>query len=312
MATLLERVQNVFDNHQDGEREQARQEGYQQALYQARDALLGSALHLKNEWTNELARTPSQSQQQVHARYEARIQGLNDAFTALRQSEPGITTQVNPDEFREAATRQAPGRNYQAPELGNSPYHLAYAATWRQLDTEFARSETTEARQQLIEQTTMAANRHLVTPYPADDREAGVRQATVDWAHRHDDGRELRLGSERPILDSDQYRAGYGARHEALERELDAWLISNRVSASKDTERQAVHDMAIQASQSVRDSWGDRGRGPERFTDPDYDRGQRKAIMDWSHQHNQRLAAEQHRAMREERTREVHEYGISY
>jgi hypothetical protein len=312
MASLLERVQNVFDNHQDREREQARQEGYQQALYQARDAMLGSALQLKNEWTSELSSTPSESQPQVHARYEARIQGLNDAFAALRQSEPGITTQVNPDEFREAATRQTHSRKYQEPDLSNSPYHLAYAATRRQLDTEFARSETTEVRQQLVRETTMAANRHLATPYPADDREAGMRQATVDWAHRHDDRRELRVGSERPIQDSDQYQAGYGARFEALERKLDAWLTSNRVSASKDTERQAVHDMAIQASQRVRDNWGDRGSGPERLTDPDYDRGQRKAIMDWSHEHNQRLATEQHRVAREERTREVHEYGISY
>jgi hypothetical protein len=312
MASLLERVQNVFDNHQDREREQARQEGYQQALYQARDVLLGSALQLKNEWTSELSRTPSQSQQQVHARYEARIQGLNDAFAALRQSEPGITTQVNPDEFREAATHQAHSRKYQAPDLGNSPYHLAYAATRQQLETEFARSETTEARQQLIEQTTMAANRHLVTPYPADDREAGIRQATVDWAHRHDDRRELRVGFERPILDPDPYQAGYRARYEALDRTLDAWLTSNRVSPSRDTERQAVHDIAIGASQSVRDNWGDRGSGPERFTDPDYDRGQRKAIMGWSHEHNQRLATEQHRVAREERTRDVHEYGISY
>ena len=312
MASLLERVQNVFDNHQDWERERARQEGYQQALYQARDAMLGSALQLKNEWTSELSRTPSQSQPQVHARYEARIQGLNDAFAALRQSEPGITTQVNPDEFREAATRQAHSLNYETPDLGNSPYHLAYAVTRHQLETEFARSETTEARQQLIEQTTMAANRYLVTPYPADDREAGIRQATVDWAHRHDDRRELRVGFERPILDPDPYQAGYRATYEALERKLDAWLTSNSVSPSKDTERQAVHDIAIGASQSVRDNWGDRGSGPERLQDPDYDRGQRKAIMDWSHQQNQRIAAEPHRAMREERTREVHEYGISY
>jgi hypothetical protein len=312
MASLLERVQNVFDNHQDRERDQDRQEGYQQALYQARDALLGSALQLKDEWTNELARTPSESQAQVHARYEARIQGLNDAFAALRQGEPGITTQVNPDQFREAATRQVQSWNKELPELGNSPYHLAYAATRQQLDTELARSETTEAGQQLIEQTTLAANRHLVTPYPADDREAGIRQAMVDWAHRHDDRRELRGGFERPILDPDQYQAGHRATYEALERKLDAWLTSNSVSPSKDTERQAVHDVAIQASQSVRDNWGDRGSGPERLQDPDYDRGQRKAIMDWSHQQNQRLATEQHRAMREERTREVHEYGISY
>jgi hypothetical protein len=312
MASLLERVQNVFDNHQDRERERARQEGYQQALYQARDAMLGSALQLKNEWANELARTPYESRPHVHARYEARIQGLNDAFGALRQSEPGITTQVNPDEFREAATRQVQSRNQELPELGNSPYHLTYAATRHQLGTEFARRETTEARQQLIQQTTMAANRHLATPYPADDREAGIRQATVDWAHRHDDRRELRVGLERPILDPDQYQAGYRATYEALERKLDAWLTSNSGSPSKDTERQAVHDIAIGASQSVRDNWGDRGSGPERFTDPDYDRGQRKAIMGWSHEHNQRLFTDQHRAMREEQTREVHEYGISY
>jgi hypothetical protein len=311
MASLRERVQNVFDNHQDREREQARQEGYQQALYQARDALLGSALHLKDEWAVELSRTP-ESQAQVHARFEVRIQGLNDAFAALRQSEPGITAQLNPDEFREAATRQAHNRNYQEPELSNSPYHLAYAATRQQLDTEFARSETTEAKQQLIRETTVAANRHLVTPYPVDDREAGTRQATVDWAHRHDDGRELRVGSERPILDPDQYQAGYGARLEALERKLDAWHTAHAAGSSKETERQVVHDVAIQGSQSVRDNWGDRGSGPERFTDPDYDRGQRKAIMDWSHEQNHRLAAEPHRAMREERTREVHEYGISY
>jgi hypothetical protein len=219
---------------------------------------------------------------------------------------------VNPDEFREAAIRQAHSRNYQAPELGHSPYHLAYAATRRQLDTEWARSETTEARQQLVRETTMAANRHLATPYPADDRESGIRQATVDWAHRHDDGRDLRVGFERPILDRDQYQAGYSVRYEALVRKLDAWHTSHAASPSKGTERQAVHDIAISASHSVRDNWGDRGSGPERLQDPDYDRGQRKAIMDWSHQQNQRLAAEQHRAMREERTREVHEYGISY
>jgi hypothetical protein len=64
--------------------------------------------------------------------------------------------------------------------------------------------------------------------------------------------------------------------------------------------------------QGVRENWGDRGRGPERLNDPDYDRGQRRAIMDWSHEQNHRLAVDQQRAMRQELTREVHEYGITY
>ena len=63
---------------------------------------------------------------------------------------------------------------------------------------------------------------------------------------------------------------------------------------------------------TVRGNWGDRGRGPERLNDPDYDRGQRVAIRDWSHEHNHRLALEQSRIRTEERTREVHEYGLSY
>ena len=110
MASLFERVQNVFDNHQDLDRNKARQEGYQQALYHARDALLSSAMALKEEWTGELASSRSESHKSVHTRYEARIQGLNDAFSVLRQGEPGITTQVSPDEFRESAKRHAESR----------------------------------------------------------------------------------------------------------------------------------------------------------------------------------------------------------
>ncbi len=96
MASLLERIQNVFDNHQDLQRERIRQEGHQQALYQTRDALLGSAVLLKDDWSQELTRTRSESHAGIHARYEARIQGLNDAFSVLRQSQPGITTQLIP------------------------------------------------------------------------------------------------------------------------------------------------------------------------------------------------------------------------
>jgi hypothetical protein len=312
MASLLERVQNVFDNHQDLERAKARQEGHQQAVYQARDALLSSAMHVRDEWSSELSRSPSESQASVHAKYEARIQGLNDAFSVLRQSEPGITTQLNSDEFRESATRHANGRNYEAPDLGNSPYHLAYAATRQQLDMDFAHRETGRAKQQFIEDVTASAHRHLGTNYPSDDREAGVRQATVDWAHRHNEELLLAPGAQRPILNHHEYQAGYEARREALGRKLDSWHTSAGVTPSKETERQMVHDAAIQASQNVRDNWGDRGRGPERLNDPDYDRGQRAAIRDWSHEQNQRVALEQQRATRDERTREVQEYGISY
>jgi hypothetical protein len=102
---------------------------------------------------------------------------------------------------------------------------------------------------------------------------------------------------------------------ETLDRTLDAWRGTARdsqVASSKDTERRIVHEMALQASQGVRENWGDRGRGPERLNDPDYDRGQRKAVMDWSHEQNHRLASEQQMIMIQERTREVHEYGISY
>ncbi len=261
MASLLERIQNVFDNHQDLERERVRQEGYQQALYQARDAMLGSALSLKNEWSNELAGSRSESHASVHARYEARIQGLNDAFTALRQSEPGITTQLHSDEFRESAARQAQARSYEAPELGRSSYQFAHAAGQQQ------------------------------------------------------DGSELRGGSLRPILNRDEYQAGYDYRKEALDRKLDTWHSAahdSQATPPKEIERQAVRDIALQASQGVRDNWGDRGRGPERLEDPDFDLGQRKAIMDWSHQHNHRIALEQQRAIQQEVTREVHEYGISY
>ena len=312
MASLLERIQNVFDNHQDLDRERVRQEGHQQALYQTRDALLGSAVLVKDDWSNELARSRAESHAGIHARYEARIQGLNDAFSVLRQNEPGITTQLNPDEFRESATRHVQPRSYQALELGNSQYHLAYASTRDQLDAEFARRDTTDAKQHFIQHVGTAADRHLITPYPADDREAGIRQATVDWANQHDERRLLARGAERPILNHDQYQAGYEHMREALDRTLDGWHSATEVVHTNESERQAVRDIALHASQNVRENWGDRGRGPERLDDPDFDRGSRKAIMDWSHEQNHRLAVDQQRAIRQELTREVHEYGITY
>ena len=132
MASLLERIQNVFDNRQDLERERVRQEGYRAALHQTRDACSVRARSLKNEWRNELAGSRSETHASVHARYEAGIQGLNDAFTAFARAEPGITTQLNPDEFRESATRQAQPRSYEAPGLGRSSHHFAHAAGQQQ------------------------------------------------------------------------------------------------------------------------------------------------------------------------------------
>ena len=187
MANVLERVQNVFDNHQDRDRENVRQQGHQQALYETRDALLGSALAIKDDWSNELARNRTDSHAAIHAKYEARVQGLNDAFAVLRQSDPGITTQISPDEFRQSATRQAQARTYEAPERSNSPYQYAYAATRQQLEAEYLQRETGDARQQFIQEATTVANRHLGTPYPSDDRAAGIRQATVDWAHEYNE-----------------------------------------------------------------------------------------------------------------------------
>jgi hypothetical protein len=315
MASLLERIQNVFDNHQDLNRDRVRQEGYQQALYQTRDALLGSAVLLKDDWSDELVRSRSESHAGVHARYEARVQGLNDAFSVLRQSEPGITTQLNADEFRESAVRQAQARTYGVPELQHSPYQYAYAATRQQLDMDFGHRENDRAKQQFIDDVAVSAQRHLASRYPTEDREAGERQATVDWAHQHKPELLLARGAERPIVDHDQYRAGYDAMKETLDRKFDAWhgtARNSQVASSKDTERQVVHDIALQASEGVRENSGDRGRGPERLNDPDYDRGQRKAIMDWSHEQNHRLAVDQQRAIRQEPAREVHEYGITY
>ncbi len=223
MANLLERVQNVFDNHQDRDRENTRQQGYHQALYDARDALLASAVALKEDWSNELSRNQSESHASINARYEARVQGLNDAFAVLRQAEPGITTQLNPEDFRESATRHAQARSYEAPERQHSPYHYAYAATRQQLDTDYTQREASESKQQFIENVTSAANRHLGTPYPSDDRAAGIRQATVDWAHEHNPEVLFARGAQPPILNYDQYQAGYDSMKEVLDRKWEAW-----------------------------------------------------------------------------------------
>jgi hypothetical protein len=107
MGTLLERIQNVFDDRQDRVREQSiageRSEAYSRALQDIRDALLASALVAHQDWRQQLAGSEPGQRDQVNARYEARFQGLNDALAALRQGDPGITTQLNVEQFREKA-----------------------------------------------------------------------------------------------------------------------------------------------------------------------------------------------------------------
>jgi hypothetical protein len=111
------------------------------------------------------------------------------------------------------------------------------------------------------------------------------------------------------IVNQEQYEAGYRYRMESLDRSLASWRRASEAEYSTESERQAVWQIAIRASQSVRANWGDRGSGPERLEHPNFDTGQRKAIMDWSHEHNHRLLAEERNRMRD---RGAYEYGISY
>jgi len=88
-------------------------------------------------------------------------------------------------------------------------------------------------------------------------------------------------------------QAGYEVMRERLDRNLAT--ARNRMPAEMDvlqaagTERRLIHDLAIEASRDVRDNCGDRERGTERLDHLDFERGQRKALMDWSHGHNHRL-----------------------
>jgi hypothetical protein len=102
MADLLDRIRNVYDDHQDRERQQARREGYLAAVYETRDALLSSALATQQQWREEVqAAGPNSNHEAIHAKYAARLQGLNDAFAALRQGDPVITTQIDVEQFKQ-------------------------------------------------------------------------------------------------------------------------------------------------------------------------------------------------------------------
>jgi hypothetical protein len=108
MADLLNRLRNLYDDHQDRERQQARQEGYHAALYETRNALLAAALATHQQWREEVQGAgPNGNHEAIHAKYAARLQGLNDAFAALRQGDPGITTHLDADQFKHSVTGQA-------------------------------------------------------------------------------------------------------------------------------------------------------------------------------------------------------------
>jgi hypothetical protein len=231
MASFWERVQNALDDNQRREREaqerlRARREGYERALYEVRDALLVSALAVKNEWQTQLARDGDRIRSGTDARFVAQLEGLNAAFTVVRQLEPRITTQLHIDQFREAV--------------------ISGAERLRQSESK-------------ISHNVVASNGYALN---------------------------------RLEVDQSEYKRGYGEMRERLDRSLASAL--NRVPVTGDSsqaalERRIVHDLALTASRDVRDNWGDRGRGPERLEHPDYDRGQRKALMDWSHEHNHRI-----------------------
>lgn len=126
MADFLNRLRNVYDDHQDRERQQARQEGYQTALRETRDVLLSSALAAKQQWRHEVQTAgPNASPEAIHAKYTARLQGLNDAFAALRQGDSGITTQLDVEQFKQSATGRAPYR-YQEHSLADNRTDRGY------------------------------------------------------------------------------------------------------------------------------------------------------------------------------------------
>jgi hypothetical protein len=79
-----------------------------QALAQTRDELLVKTLEVQHNYRDELAlaATP-EARKAIHANYASRFEGINDAFTVLRQSEPGITTKIDAEQLRHDAERHS-------------------------------------------------------------------------------------------------------------------------------------------------------------------------------------------------------------
>ena len=245
MANFWERVQNALGDHQrrereERERQQAREQGYQRALYELRDALLMTALSIKEQWQNQLARDGDRIRSGTDSRYVAELQGLNEAFAVLRQMEPHITTQVHIDEFRASAAARAE-------EL----------------------------------------------------RHAEARTTTSNG-----------YASGRLEMDPSEYQRGYEDMRTRLERKLASELNHTPVTGDSlrelEQERRIVHNITVEARRDIRDNWGDRGRGPERFEHLDFEQGQSKALKDWSNDHNHRLTQriEAHHQLAPERSDE--------
>jgi phage protein D len=108
MASFWERAQNLVDDHQDRQVSVEAERQKAQMLGETRDALLGRALEVKDSYREELAASKEpEARREVHSNYAARLEGLNDAFAVLRQSDPGITTKIDLDQFRKDAERYA-------------------------------------------------------------------------------------------------------------------------------------------------------------------------------------------------------------
>src|SRR6266700_167534 len=108
MASFLERTQNLVDDHQDRQAAAEMANQRSQTLNETRDALLGKALDLQHSYRDELAVAAGpEARKSIHASYAARFEGINDAFTVLRQAEQGITTTIDGEELRRDAERPA-------------------------------------------------------------------------------------------------------------------------------------------------------------------------------------------------------------
>lgn len=108
MASLYERAQNLLDDHQGRQAAADVANVKTQTLNQTRDELLVKALDVQHSYRDDLAAASGlEARKAVNAQYAARLEGINDAFTVLRQAEPGITTKLDVDEFRRDAERHA-------------------------------------------------------------------------------------------------------------------------------------------------------------------------------------------------------------
>jgi hypothetical protein len=108
MASLYERAQNLLDDHQDRQASADVANVKTQTLNQTRDELLVKALDVQHSYRDDLAAASGlEARKVINAQYAARLEGINDAFTVLRQAEPGITTKLDVDEFRRDAERHA-------------------------------------------------------------------------------------------------------------------------------------------------------------------------------------------------------------